>query len=408
MLVSPVPLIPYATMIAAKDKRFRFDIRRRLVADAKNLGIKAAARRWHCSRNTVRLWLRRHEQEGLPGLKERSHAPHRCPHETDPELEKRIVALRKRTGYGPRRLKMEFDLPCGHQAIARILRAHKLTRKRRTKRHKKNDLRAVKAALRAFQTVHVDIKYLNDICAYLPQMRLLGLPQYQYTIRDVRTGLMFLAFADQISKSHACACVGRFLEHLRRHQVQLPEVTIQTDNGGEFDGQLSPTQDRGFTHTIEQLGAHHRFIPPGCSNANADVESSHALIETEFYDREHFASPGEFLSKSWTYQCHFNFTRKNSYQHWRTPIQRLREAAAQISPQVLLLPPVLLDNLLAAAPKRRPPNLRQEIIQNLIHPAARTPPEGQHQPGHPDRRWGLACASLTAPHPASQALPFDA
>jgi transposase len=370
-------------MIAAKDKRFRFDLRRRLAADARKLGIKAAARSWHCSRNTVRLWMRRFDAEGLAGLKGRSHAPRRCPHKTSPEVEKKVLHLRRRTGYGPRRLKMEFDLPCGHGAIARILRAHKLTRRRRTRRQKKNDLRAVKAALAAFETVHMDIKYLNDIPEYLPQMRLRGLPEYQYTIRDVRTGLLFLAFADQISKSHACVCVRRFLRHLGRYNVPLSRVTIQTDNGSEFDGQLSASDDRGFIHAIEALAAAHRFIPPGCSNANADVESSHALIESEFYERERFRGTGEFLAKAWTYPCHFNLTRKNSYQGWRTPLERLAQAAPELSARVTLLAPVFLDSLLPSAPRGQRASLRRQGLQSLIDPAARTPPGGQHQPGHP-------------------------
>ena len=378
---------PYATMIKVKDKHHRFELRRRLVADAKELGIKKTARAWRCSRNTVRLWLRRFESEHLEGLKERSHAPGTCPHKTAPEMERKVLQLRGRTGYGARRLKMEFELPCGADAISRILRQHRLTRKPRTKQRKKNDLRKVKAALRAFQTVHMDVKYLNDIAFYLPQMRLRGLPKFQYTIRDVRTGLLFLAFSGELSKLHACAAVGRFLRHLRAHGVPLCGVTIQTDNGGEFDGGLASSTDRGFEHLIEQLlGAQHRSIPPGCSNANSDVETTHNLIETEFYDRERFAGLSEFLAKAWTYQCHFNLTRKNSYQHWKTPIQRLEDAAPSIPQRIALLAPVLLDNLLAAAPARRPRITSDQLIDELpayAAPRANPPPGGQHQPGHP-------------------------
>jgi len=374
-------------MISAKDNRFRFDLRRRLVGDARRIGIKPTARKWGCSRNTVRLWLRRCTRQGLQALKELSHAPHSCPHKSSDEAEDRIVKLRKRTGYGPRRLKMEFDLAVGHDAIARILRARGLTRKPKTKRQKKNDLRAVKARLAAFERVQMDIKYLNDIAFYLPQMRSKGLLNYQYTIRDTRTGLLFVAFANHISKSHACACAGRFLAHLKRCRVKLPNVTMQTDNGGEFDGQMSATDDRGFRHVVEQvMKAHHRFIPPGCSNANADVESSHQLIESEFYERERFKGLSDFLAKAWTYQCHFNLTRKNSYQNWRTPIERLREAGPQIPEKVVLLPPVFLDNLLPAAPKRRPRITSDEILHDAPARFARAaqPPGGQHQPGHPE------------------------
>ena len=382
-----MPPPPYATMIKAKDQHHRFDLRRRLVADAKEIGIKQTSRCWCCSRNTVRLWLRRFNSDHLEGLKEHSHAPRSCPHKTPPETENRIIALRKRTAYGARRLKMEFDLSPSADAISRILRQHGLTRKPKTKRLKKNDLRRVKAALRAFQTVHMDVKYLNDIPHYLPQMRLRGLPKFQYTIRDVRTGLLFLAYADELSKTHACAAVSRFLQHLRCCGVKLPGVTIQTDNGAEFDGQLAPGSDRGFLYLIEDFfKAAHRFIPPGCSNANSDVETTHNLIETEFYEREHFRDLPEFLAKAWTYQCHFNFTRKNSYQHWKTPLERLHEAAPKIPTKIALLAPALLDNLLPAAPKRRPRTTSDQLIDELpayAAPSANPPQGGQHQPGHP-------------------------
>ncbi len=256
-------------------------------------------------------------------------------------------------------------------------------------------LRKVKAALNAFQTVHMDVKYLNDIPHYLPQMRLLGLPAFQYTIRDVRTGVLFLAFAHELSKLHACAAVARFLSHLRYYGVKLPGVTIQTDNGGEFDGALASSTDRGFQHLIERLfKAHHRPIPPGCPNANSDVETTHNLIETEFYDRELFTDLPDFLHSAFTYQCHFNFTRKNSYQRWKTPVQRLHEAAPKIPMQIALLPPVLLDNLLAAAPKRRPRITSDQLIDELpayAAPPANPPPGGQHQPGHPVARDSFLC-----------------
>ena len=363
--------------MTAKDQTFRFDQRRRLAQDARRLGVRQTARRWNCARNTVRRWLRRYQAEGLAALKERSHAPKTCPHRLSADLETRILDLRKRTGYGARRLKIEFHLPTGAGAIHRVIRAAGLTRKPKTKRQKKNDLRAVKAALRAFQTVQMDVKYLCDIPRYLPQMRRQRLPQFQYTLRDVRTGLLFVSFADRLSKSHACLCAARFLSHLKAHGVQPGRVTIQTDNGAEFDGQLTGQSDRGFRHVVEELlGAHHRFIPPGCSNANADVETSHNLIECELFDREDFHGRRNFLGKLCTYQDHFNRTRKNSYQGWRTPLERLRLAAPDLDPRLVLLPPIDLDRLLPRAPKRFHLSTSDDILLNLAG--------GQHQPGHPE------------------------
>jgi hypothetical protein len=132
------------------------------------------------------------------------------------------------------------------------------------------------------------------------------------------------------------------------------------------------------------MKARHRFIPPRCPNANADVETSHELFEREFYDRERFRGASEFLAKAWTYQCHFNLTRKNSYQNWRTPVERLRQAAPKTPERVALLEPVFLDTLLPAAPRRRPRITSDQLIDErpaYTSPLANSPPGGQHQPG---------------------------
>ena len=376
----------YATMISAKDKPYRFALRRQMVLDAKEHGIKATARRWKCARNTVRRWIRRHADEGISGLKERSHAPHRCPHKTPQAVEEQVLDCRKRSGFGAKRLKMEFALPCGVEAIGRILRQRHLTRKPRTKRQKKNDLRAVKALLRPFERVQIDVKYLRDIPQYLPQMRSRHLPRYQYTIRDVRTGLQYLAFGEDLSMSHATVAVARFLGHLKAQGVPLSHVTIQTDNGSEFDGPTEHPRSFGFTHTVEKLaGASHRFIPPSCPNANAEVESAHQLIESEFYDREDFKDPADFLAKAWSYQCYFNLARKNSYQQWRTPLERLHGASDKIPDRIVLLPPVILDTLLpkAAASRPRYDALTGSDSFTRLFPLRRSRAGGQHQPEYP-------------------------
>jgi len=264
--------VTYSAMIRAKNPRF--DLRLKLVRFAKTHGIRPAARYFRSARNTVRLWLARFETQGNEGLKDRSRAPKSCPHQTPKEVERKVVAARKRIPYyGPRRLKDEFDLECSEGAIARILRQRGLTRRPRKKAQKKNDLRAVKAAYRAFKLLQVDVKYLTDIAHYWPQMRALGLPPFQFTCRDVKTGALFLAFAQERSVSHACLFIRRILAHLRAHGVDLSAVTVQTDNGPEFDGTRQRLADRGFLHSIAALGAAHRYIPPAHPNANADVET---------------------------------------------------------------------------------------------------------------------------------------
>lgn len=339
--------IGYITMIEGKTKGSRFQLRVELVRYAQSRGIREASRAFRCSRNTVRLWLRRYKGEGLSGLKERSRSPKRIPHKTSLYLEEEVIEARQKVPcYGAGRLKDMFALKPSIGAIGRILRERGLTRKPKKRYEKKRDLREVKARYKALTHHQADTKHLYDIPHYWPQMKDSGLPRYQYTIRDTKSGTLILAYGHECSVKCAEMAAERYLNHLKGYGIEPADVIFQTDGGTEFSGTTRKRTDRGFTYKVEEVyGAKHDFIPPGCSNANADVESSHALIEHEFYDLESFGSLKDFLRKAAIYQNYFNFLRSNSYKGRKTPWQIVQEERPYISPEVLLLPPVMLDDV---------------------------------------------------------------
>ena len=337
-------------MLRADDPDFA--LRHQLVTHARAHGIKAATRRFGAARNTVRKWLRRFQTLGLAGLKPLSRAPKSCPHKTKAPLEARVVALRKKTpGFGARRLIAEFDLPLGHHAVQRIIRQHQLTRARRKKHRRKNDLRAIKAAYAPFTRFQMDVKYLTDLPFYWPQMQSLKLPRFQYTIRELSGGAQFLAFSDELSKTYATLAVERFLRHLQDHGLDTHDVTITTDLGVEFDGDTVHYRPESFHLTIEQrYRARHRFNPPSCPNANADVESVHATIETELFDAQCFDHRRDFFAKITTYQLWYNVARKNGSRGYHSPLDLLarknQDRPQKISPKIFLLHPIPLESLL--------------------------------------------------------------
>jgi transposase len=349
--------LPYYTMIRSQDHRF--DWRLQMVMHAQRFGRRAAARAFRCSRNTVAKWLGRYQrQPGRASLLERSRAPKHCPHKTTPEIEQRVLAQRRRTpGFGAERLKREFELPCGVSAIKRILRQHGLTRRPRRRHQRKRDLRAVKAAYRPFTQFQIDVKFLTDIPHYWPRKHSgLGLPKFQYSIRELSCGAQFLAYADEVSVTYAELAARRLLKHLQRHGINPSTVRIQSDNGSEFDGTARHKYDRGFVHTIEAVfGATHRFSPPGCKNAQADVETIHSTIETEFYDIEQFRDRRDFLQKATTYQLWYNVARKNSSRDWSSPLDLLEQKAPELDAAILLLHPVDLGRLWLSQSSRHPP-----------------------------------------------------
>ena len=171
----------------------QFALRHELVRYAKTHGVRAAAGRYECARNTVRLWLRRWAG-GDERLADHSRRPHRQPRRTSAAHAKRVVAARKKAPcFGTRRLVDMFELPVGKGAAHRILRDEKLIRPRPRKHRRKAALRAVKAAHPPLCRLQMDTKYLTDIPRYWSQLQAQALPRFQYTIRDEATGALFLA-----------------------------------------------------------------------------------------------------------------------------------------------------------------------------------------------------------------------
>ncbi len=321
----------------------KFALRHELVRHAKTHGVRAAMRRYGCARNTVRLWLRRW-QAGDEALADHSRRPKHQPRKTGEKVTRAVIAARRMAPcLGARRLVDMFQLPVGKGAVHRILRDAELVRARPRKHRRKADLRAIKAAHPPLHRLQMDVKYLTDIPHYWPQLQAQGLPRFQYTIRDEALGALYLSYASDLSKTYASLALERVLKHLGAHGVDLAQVEVRTDLGSEFDGDTVHYRPDGFHGTILAAGAKHRFNPPARPNANADVESSHATIEAEFFDLESFRGPAHFLDAVTTYQHFFNFARRNRSRGNRAPADILTERATKIDPRALLLPPVILS-----------------------------------------------------------------
>src|SRR2546422_2136651 len=155
----------------------------------------------------------------------------------------------------------------------------------------------------------------------------------QNTARDVRSGLLFWAFAQQRSASASAVFASRIQQHLDRYGVSLRDLVWQTDNGGEFKGDFP-----------KALGdSQHVRIPPAAHTYQSDVETVHRLEEDEFFDLEDFTSRGDFLAKVHTYQLYFNLVRPNSHKENQSPWQIIERLTPRSALELCLLPPVFLD-----------------------------------------------------------------
>lgn len=292
---------------------------------------------------------------------DRSRAPHHIPHKTPKELEQRVIELKKRYfTFSAGRLKelsegfIEFDLPLSCGAMYRIWRAcpareHKLIRKKK-KYKRQRDLREVKRGYKVKELLQIDTKRLDDIVELYPAYWRYKLPRYKFTARDIRTGGTWIAYACEGSLTNAIIFLNLLGGHLKSYGVNLKEVHIQTDNGGEFIGSWQKKEPSEFVRLVEKDWGGHFPIPPGAKTYllmhthNSDVEAFHRRVEEEFYRIEPINSYLEFFGKAKTYLQWFNYQRNNSYKGG-SPLKLLKESKDHNYPQEIFnLSPVLLDN----------------------------------------------------------------
>jgi transposase len=339
------PIEYYTNMRLSKDPRL---LRHVMVRFAREHGVKPAARAFNTTPKTVRKWLGRWQPGSLKGLEDRRKGPNNRRSKIDPKQRRKAIKLKKKLkSWGAERIRRQFSLTISEKAIRKIWREEGLLRKKRRKHKTKNDLRKVKARWRLFEQVDIDTKYLFDIPEYWPQMKRHNLPKYQFTARDVVSGLMFVGYASECTLTCATLFAQIIIDHLKKCGVTLDGSRFQTDNGSEFIGAWSSREPSIFTRTVQaEKGLTHTTIPPGAHTYQADVETVHRIIEDEFFEVEKFNSPQMFFDKATAYSIWFNVARTNSYKGYKTPWHILNQRNKNISPNIALLPALHLDFIL--------------------------------------------------------------
>jgi hypothetical protein len=344
------PLSYYQTMRNCKDKRAH---RYQMIQYALKYGVKPAARAFGTSPPLVRTWLYRFKEHGYAGLLDLSRRPHHSPRATPEAIKNRIVALRKKyRRLGAEQVKTLEALPQAPKTIRKFWRQAGVQRGRRKKKYiVKQNLREIKKRFYLFQQSCEDTKDLIDIPEYWPQMKRLNLPTVQYTRREISCGILFTGFANGRSLIHSTLFAAYINHHMQKYEA-LPKdnpARCQTDNGSEFCGSWNAKEPSAYTKTVESLpGQEHTTIFPGAHRMQADVETIHALMETEFYEIEKFTDRRDFMNKANTYQLFFNLERPNTYKEHKTPWQLAQEKKPDLDKRLLMTAAVDLDALLNA------------------------------------------------------------
>ena len=326
--------------------------------------ITQVAKEFQTTRKTVRKWVNRF-QGAISSLCNLSKAPKKPHRQIQERTEDLLVQFRQdhpSLGYDYIHhylLRHDCQEIPSRRTCYVIWRKHNLLPKRKKKHEKKKDFREIKSKYKPFEKIQIDVKELRDIPNILDQSLALGLkkqkelpnryglPMYQYTARDIKTGVLFVSLAYEHNRHTAAIFADRVLTHLGNHGI-VPRV-IQTDNGTEFVNTLDATDESPlFIQVVTRNGqTEHRRIPPGAKTWQSDVETSHWIIEREFYDVVKVHSDTNMIMKLRAYQWGFNTLRKNSYKANRTPYEIIKEEDemkyATLSKSILDFPTCILD-----------------------------------------------------------------
>lgn len=331
-----------------KNSKDPIQLRINIVKDAKKIGIKPTARKYKTTVKTVRKWVKRYNELKKPGLRDKSRRPKNSPNEIKRYWYFKIEDICKWAKKNNKRInasmiKRKHHIPYSKNTIIKVMRELNFMPQKRKKYQRKRELREIKAKMKPFEKIQVDIKYLDDIPEMYGSYIVHRLPKYQITARDVHTGALFYSYAIEKSSTNTAMFILKLASHLEKHGVNLKEVTIQTDNGAEFTSPWNSLVDSLFTKVVEYImKSKHVRIPPGAKTYQSDVETSHRLIEDEFYSCEIFESKESFFKKAFEYQRSFNYSRNNSYKGG-TPLKLLTASKTNINSNVLSFKPVLID-----------------------------------------------------------------
>ena len=282
--------------------------------------ITDVAKRYGIDRRTIHRWLVRYANEGLGALADRSSRPDRCPHQTAPQIEARIVELRRaHPGWGARtilsKLRRELDQPPSRSSIYRCLVRHAMIEPK-PRRRRPTDYKRWERS-RPMELWQMDVMggvYLDE-----------------GTECKVVTGIddhsRFCVVAKLVSRATAVPVCEALIEGLSRHGV--PEQ-ILTDNGKVFTGKLARKPANVlFDRICLNNGIRHILTAPYSPTTTGKIERLHKTMRKEFFQGRTFSSIQAAQTELDSWVEHYNIDREHQAIGDVAPVRRFELARTQ-------------------------------------------------------------------------------
>jgi transposase InsO family protein len=310
------------------------ELRYQAVLEVVNQGatVTDVAVRFGVTRQTVHRWLRRYAAKGLAGLVDGSERPLSCPHQMPPELEARIVELRRSNpGWGPRtilfRLEAEgVSLP-GRSSVYRCLVRHGLIEPE-ARRRKKADYKRWERS-RSMELWQMDVvggvRLVNGWKASI--------------VSGIDDHSRFVISAHVVERATARPVCEALTKAMRTFGV--PQEVL-TDNGKVFTGRFGPgTGEVLFDRICRENGIRHILTAPRSPTTTGKVERWHKTMRREFLNGKVFETIADAQAQLDAWVREYNYERRHQGIGDVVPWERFRLAAGEsVDPVELVDEPV--------------------------------------------------------------------
>jgi transposase InsO family protein len=279
----------------------------------------ATAHRW------FQRWLNASAEARLTGawLQDRSSRPRRQPRRTNAELEARICAVRRATGWGPRLVAGATGQP--HSTVWKVLSRHGISRRPPAERGAPN---------RYEWPCPGDLLHM-DVCRYArfrrPGHRATGdrsqrerywmHPEtrvgydYAHAIVDDHSRLAYVELHEDERAAIVTGFVERALVFFAGHGIVTKRV--MTDNA------FSYVKNRSLRELLAARGIRHLTTQPYRPRTNGKVERFHQTMAREWAHGRAYPSSAHRASLLKDWLTHYNHRRPHSAIGNRPPISRV-------------------------------------------------------------------------------------
>ena len=286
--------------------------------------VTEVARRFGVTRQTVHGWVARYATEGLPGLADKSSKPLSCPHQMAPEVEARIVELRRQhPNWGPRTILYWLReegvavLP-GRTSVERCLVRHGLVEGKKRKRRREDYRRWERS--RAMQLWQMDV---------VGGVRLADGGEAKI-VSGIDDHSRFVICARVVARATAKPVCDALQWALGAYGC--PEQ-ILTDNGKVFTARFGPGPGPVlFDRICHNNGIKHILTKPHSPTTTGKIERWHKTLRAEFLRGKTFADLDDAQAQLDGWVRHYNYERPHQAAGGVPPIRRFELAAERPAP----------------------------------------------------------------------------